>query len=208
MEEPLAAGLPFECPASLVARLRARYAEPHRRYHTWPHVLACLEARRRIASAPLPEVDLALLFHDAIYDPFAHDNEARSAALLLEEGRRAWMDDRVLRRAQRLVLATQHARGDALDSEEACIVVDADLSILGASPADFDRYEAAVREEFAALDDATFGAGRAAVLRGFLARPTLFTTHVARSLWEAAARRNLEASLSASTTMGTTACST
>jgi predicted metal-dependent HD superfamily phosphohydrolase len=201
MDDPIAADLPhglsFDCPTSLIERLRVRYAEPHRRYHAWPHVLACLDARRRIARAAPPEVDLALLFHDAIYEPLAGDNEARSAALLVEEGRRAWIDDRVVRRAEGLVLATRHDHGDALDSEEACVVVDADLSILGAPRATFDRYEAEVRAEFAAIDDATFASGRTAVLRSLLARPSIFATHVGRRLWETAARRNLEASLAA-----------
>jgi hypothetical protein len=82
-------------PDNLVERVSARYAEPHRRYHTWAHVLACFDARDCITRAALPEVDLALLFHDAIYDPLAKDNEARSAGLLVEEGRRAWLDERL-----------------------------------------------------------------------------------------------------------------
>ncbi len=97
-------------PGDLAPRVRARYAEPHRRYHSWTHVLACFDARDRITGAALPEVDLALLFHDAIYVPLAKDSEARSAQLLLDEGRRAWIDDRLLRRAQALVLATNHER--------------------------------------------------------------------------------------------------
>jgi predicted metal-dependent HD superfamily phosphohydrolase len=85
----LARAILLDCPSSLVERVSARYAEPHRRYHTWAHVLACFDARDRLTTAELPEVDLALLFHDAVYDPFAKDNEAGSARLLVEEGRRA-----------------------------------------------------------------------------------------------------------------------
>ncbi len=152
----LAGRLSLEVPSSLLDRLRARYDEPHRRYHTWEHVLACLGARARLTDAALPEVDLALLFHDAVYEPFATDNEARSAELLLDEGRRAWLDDRLLQRAQALVLATAHAQPHE-DSPEACLVVDADLSILGADRETFDAYERAVRGEYGAIDDATFG---------------------------------------------------
>ncbi len=187
--------LSFECPPTLLARLARRYAEPHRRYHTWAHVVACLEARRRITEATLPEVDLALLFHDAVYEPLARDNEARSADLLVEEGRRAWMHDALLQRARALVAATRHDAMDAIDSEEACIVADADLAILGAEPLRFERYEAQVREEYACVDDAAFAAGRAAVLRGLLARPTLYATRAGQRAWEGRARQNLEASL-------------
>jgi predicted metal-dependent HD superfamily phosphohydrolase len=184
-----------EYPGDLAARVRARYAEPHRRYHSWTHVLACFDARDRITSAPLPEVDLALLFHDAIYVPLAKDNEALSAQFLLEEGRRAWLDDRVLRRAQALVLATKHDDAGAADSEEACIVVDADLSILGSDAATFEEYESLVRQEYAAVDDATYAAGRSRVLRAFLERPAIYATRRGQRLWEVQARRNLERSL-------------
>jgi predicted metal-dependent HD superfamily phosphohydrolase len=188
--------LSFDCPRTLLDRLARRYAEPHRRYHTLHHVRACLDARACITRAAIPEVDLALLFHDAVYDPLGKDNEAKSAALLVEEGRRAWMDERLLRRAAPLVMATRHTPG-VFETEEACIVVDADLSILGAEPAAFAGYEGLVREEYAFVDDATYAAARAAILASFLDRPAIFATRPAQRLWEAQARRNLEASLTA-----------
>jgi predicted metal-dependent HD superfamily phosphohydrolase len=192
----LARRLSFDCPASLLERLAVRYAEPHRRYHTWSHILACLDARHRITDARLPDVDLALLFHDAIYDPLAVDNEVRSAELLVEDGRRGWIDERVLQRARALVLATRYG-GDTSpeETEEACIVTDADLSILGAERSTFEQYERQVREEYARIAGATYAAGRSAVLRGFLARPVIYATRPGQRLWEARARENLEASL-------------
>jgi len=176
----------------MIERLRARYTEPHRRYHTWVHVEACLAARERIAPSVAPEVDLALYFHDAIYDPRAHDNEERSAALMVEECK--GLDEALVRRAVPLVLATKHAATP--DTEEARIVVDADLSILGADAATFDAYEREVREEYAFVDDAAFRTGRAHVLRSFLDRDAIYGTAAGRALWEAAARANLERSLS------------
>jgi predicted metal-dependent HD superfamily phosphohydrolase len=183
------------CPEILVDRVKARYAEPHRRYHTWEHVLACFASRRCITEANMADVDLALLFHDAVYEPLAHDNEAKSAELLLEEGRRAWLNDRVLVRAARLVESTKHDGTTLPESEEECIVRDSDLSILGESPEVFARYERAVREEYAVIDDATFTRGRLAVLAGFLSLPSIYLTRVGARLWESRARANLEASL-------------
>ncbi len=191
MGDPLLASWPAE----LLEPLASRYAEPHRRYHTWAHVLACLEARGQITRAALPEVDLALLFHDAVYDPLATDNEARSAQLLVDEGRRAWLHEDLLHRARELVLATAHGDEGPTDSEEACIVVDADLSILGAEPGTFQTYEQQVRHEYACVDDARWATGRAGVLRQFLARPAICATRRGQRLWEASARRNLEESL-------------
>jgi predicted metal-dependent HD superfamily phosphohydrolase len=192
----LSSFLSFDVPASLLARLRARYAEPHRRYHTWAHVLACLDARRRITEATSLEIDLALLFHDAVYEPLSRDNETASARLLVEEGRRAWLHEHVLQRASALVAVTRHDIATvAAPCLEASVVVDADLSILGADPGTFDAYETQIREEYACLDDATYAAGRRAVLRSFVERPTIFSTCRGRALWEQRARRNLARSL-------------
>jgi len=174
-------------PDAVRARLIARYGEPHRHYHTWSHVLACLDARERIAPFAPIAVDVALWFHDAIYDPKAHDNEERSAALMLEE-----LGDSA-KPAVPLVLATKHAA--IPDTEEARLVVDADLSILGADEETFDIYERAVRQEYAFVPDAAFRTGRAHVLKSFLDRPTIFSTPVAQHLWESAARANLTRSL-------------
>jgi predicted metal-dependent HD superfamily phosphohydrolase len=191
----LAARLSFDAPDTFFARLRARYAEAHRHYHTWEHVIACLDARDAITEVRWPAVDLALLFHDAVYEPGAGDNEARSAALLVEEGRRAWIDEHLLQRASKLVEATRRDVQDADESEEACVLRDADLAILGAERPAFDAYEENVRLEHCSLDDATYAAGRRAVLRAFLDRPSIYATQAARRLWEERARANLARSL-------------
>src|SRR4030042_1627249 len=71
---------------AVFADLDRRYREPGRFYHTWEHVAECLadrDAAHDLCDTPA-EVELALWFHDAVYDPRASDNEARSAALLRE----------------------------------------------------------------------------------------------------------------------------
>lgn len=175
----------------MLARLQRRYAEPHRHYHVWSHVQACLRASRLLMPPEPPqEVDLALLFHDAIYDPLAADNEERSAALLLEEGGAVGLDTLLLLRAGNLIRATKHSEATATGL--AAVVVDADLSILGEAPEVFGAYEAAVRQEYWMVPDDIYDAGRTRIMRQFLTRPTIYATSRAQQLWEEQARRNLQ----------------
>lgn len=174
--------------------LRQRYAEPGRHYHDQVHVDALLarlrELRDRFVDAEAAE--LAIWFHDAIYNPRAGDNEERSAELarrtLASFGAPAARVDAV----SRLILATKH---DAVPAEaDARLVVDLDLGILAAPPADFDAYERAIRAEYAHVPDDAFRAGRAALLRKFLARDRIFGSDAFDS-FESSARVNLNRSL-------------
>ena len=71
--------------AQVFAELCSRYSAPGRHYHTPRHICQCLSqldgARDEIAHADF--VEIALWFHDVIYDPKAKDNEDRSARLFL-----------------------------------------------------------------------------------------------------------------------------
>ena len=172
--------------------MRARYAEPHRRYHTVEHLDEVLAAVGELADLAddLPAVEQAALFHDAVYDPRAAPgvNEAASAEL----ARAAGCDDEVVR----LVLLTAGHEVGSGDCNGA-VLVDADLWILGASPERYDRYVRDVRAEHAHVGDEAWRAGRSAVLRRFLDRPRLYITDRFHHGLDAAARRNLAGELAA-----------
>ena len=184
-------------PASAALRdeLVACYAEPHRSYHTLQHLRECIAGLDDVLSlAAWPgEVELALWFHDAIYDVRAHDNEERSAdwarAAILGAGAPA----DVARRVHALVMATRH---DALPATpDGRLVVDIDLSILGADAARFAEYEVQVRREYAWVADEVFRVRRRAVLQRLLERPSIYGTARFRGRMEQRARDNLQRSL-------------
>jgi len=180
---------------ALLERLLACYREPHRRYHTLQHLAECLahfDPVRHLALAP-GEVELALWFHDAIYDVRRHDNEACSAAWARDELLAAGVAADAAARVHELVMATRHATLPG--THDAMLLVDIDLSILGAPPDRFDEYEAQIRAEYAWVEEGAFRSKRRDVLAGFLARPAIFGTGPFRAALEAAARANLLRSL-------------
>ena len=69
--------------------------------------------------------------------------------------------------------------------------------MLAAPPERYAAYVEGVRREHPHVDDATFRAGRAAVLRDLLAAPALFTTERGAREWEARARRQVRTELDA-----------
>jgi predicted metal-dependent HD superfamily phosphohydrolase len=182
-------------PAGLYEEVMARYAEPHRHYHTARHLEECfaeLTAVRADAARPA-EVELALWFHDAIYDTARHDNELRSAEWARSAAAQAGLDARVGERVAALIMATRH---DAVPTDsDAAVLVDVDLSILGAPPLRFDEYEREVREEYARVPEAMFRRERRKILRRLLERPHLYNTLRMRESHERRARANLERSV-------------
>lgn len=187
------AALP-EPPRAVFEGLCAAYAEPQRHYHTTQHLRECLAQAaevERLAEHP-GEVLIALWFHDAVYDPQGRGNEARSADWARDTvsaaGSREAAD-----RVHRLVMATEHHA--VPDTPDARVLVDVDLSILGAGPGRFDEYERQVRDEYRHVPGFVFRPKRRAVLEGFLARPTIFNTADYVQRLEARARANLQRSI-------------
>ncbi|MER8778211.1 hypothetical protein [Mesorhizobium sp. M0220] len=187
---------------TLKRELSALYDAADRHYHDLGHIEAMLAlANDYKALLHDPEaVEAAIWFHDAIYDGRAKDNEARSATLA-ETKLAGRADAQRIRRIAAMITATAGhelpSLGDQHSVRDAALFLDMDLAILGAAPDVFDAYEQAVRREYQWVDEPMWRAGRAAVLKGFLARPHIFHSEEFRRRFETQARQNMARSLRA-----------
>jgi predicted metal-dependent HD superfamily phosphohydrolase len=175
--------------------LAARYSEPHRYYHTVRHIAECLQSfdsTRHLAVQPVA-VELALWFHDAIYDTHAADNEEQSAQFALQCLGEAGAGRDLQNAVRDLVLVTKTHEGST--HPDAPLLVDIDLSILGASKARFFEYEDQIRSEYAWVPEEIFRSKRAEILERFLARKVIFHTRWFSNAYEEQARVNLRTSL-------------
>lgn len=173
----------------------AAYCEPHRHYHNQQHILECLaelDRSRHLAQQP-HAVELALWFHDAVYDPKEADNEERSAELARQCLRENGIDLPVVQTVAELILATKHNEGKS--EGDAGLMLDVDLSILGQPEERFLEYEEQVRQEYAWVPRLIFRRKRANILEGFLARERLYSTDLFYCRYEEQARRNLQTSV-------------
>jgi predicted metal-dependent HD superfamily phosphohydrolase len=184
--------------AAVWAFLERQYNEEHRAYHNMDHITASLGVFEELCPSTASARDrdicrIALWFHDVFYEIRATNNEWRSAVAAGNTCRTLGRPD-LIEPVRAAILATRHALPPD-GSIHASFVVDADLSILGSHPKMFNDYEVAIRYEYEHIPKAAFRAGRAAILRGFLARPSIYSTVQFRDVFEAPARENLARSI-------------
>lgn len=175
--------------------LVARYSEPHRAYHTLQHIGHCLDELEQVRhlAANSDAVELALWYHDAVYDTKTKDSEERSATLAVEMVRNASLSDNLGQSVANLIMATKHSATPS--DSDVQLLVDIDLSILGQAEEKFDEYERQVRKEYEWVSEDAFIAGRSAILKSFLDRPNIYATQFFRNKYETQARRNIARSL-------------
>lgn len=184
------------------AELSALYRAENRHYHGIAHIEALLNLLDEYRSAFTdPEAAEAVIwFHDAVYDSRAKDNEVRSADLARDRLADV-VDAERLNRIARMIEATATHTVPEIEPgsarRDAALLLDMDLSILGAAPKTFDAYEAAVRREYAWVEEPLWIAGRSAVLKTFLERAHIFHTDIFRHRFEKQARENLRRSIDA-----------
>ncbi len=175
--------------------LLEKYQEPGRYYHTLTHIKACLvqfDAVRGLLTEP-PAVELALWFHDAVYQTARSDNERRSADLAAEALRQLGQGEPLIKTVRRLIRVTAHPSQPHTPDE--AYMVDIDLSILGGSAQTFAEFEENIRREYHWVPLPVFTQKRGALLQTFLERDHIFHTDYFREKYGPSAKYNLERAL-------------
>ena len=171
------------------------YSAPERHYHNLRHISECLEAfdsTRHFSKNPLA-VELAIWFHDVVYNSRASDNEEQSAVSARQWLSGSGSSEELLGCVESLVLATK-AHDASLDID-APLLVDIDLAILGQKEIRFREYEAQIRAEYSWVPQSTFVTKRAEILERFLGRQRIYSTDFFFERFEVQARRNLRWSI-------------
>jgi predicted metal-dependent HD superfamily phosphohydrolase len=178
-------------PQDVFDELIRAYSSPDRFYHTFGHIEDCFyifDQTKSLAVHP-EEVELAIWFHDAVYDSKRNDNEQKSAEWARATIDPLGMNQNIAGMISDLILATRHT-GGATDND-AQLLVDVDLSILGRETDVFWRYEANIRKEYAWVPEPLFRQKRAEILHGFLDRASIYFHKEYRERFEQKARINL-----------------
>ena len=195
---------PLQLSIGQLSAVEAAYASPPRAYHDFMHVREVLHHYADVAVGPgwtqPVEVYLAVLYHDAIYQPGRKDNEALSARFAMDQVTQ-WLPEHgidTLRVAELINLTARHGQFSPADFGEDGFALDArhfldcDMAILGAEPRAFDAYDRGIAEEYRGhIPGFLFRLNRKRFLKGLLARERIYLSDWFHQRYDAQARANL-----------------
>lgn len=172
--------------------IRNRYSESHRYYHTLEHIEDMLKQR---LGAPLDDVvtvDLAIIYHDIVYDPTSKTNEEDSAQLF--RGCFDWVSlvNVDIEMVCKYIELTKAHDVSAADDNDLKMFIDIDMSILGRDREGYTVYARKIRQEYIHIPDAAYCQGRAAFLRSVISSDKrIFASEMYWGMFEEKARENM-----------------
>jgi predicted metal-dependent HD superfamily phosphohydrolase len=179
-------------PTKYFRLLRNKYTEPYRHFHNLSHVEHCLgeyDGCKDLLKKP-KEVEMAIWFHDLVYDIGSKDNEFKSAELAKRSIKEMSLTNTFGKTVGELIMVTLHKSEPK--TSDGMYMADIDVSGLGGKPEVYERGEEGIRKEYASIPDDVFNPGRAQILKSFLSRPSIYYTNWFRNKYENMARQNLE----------------
>lgn len=181
----------------LFREIAQKYQSPDRAYHNLDHVESVLQFLNQYKSTikDWSAVQLAVWFHDVIYNTKSKDNEEASAVYAKDILHKLGLPQQTVGRVETLVLATKKHEAIAGDTDLE-IFLDADLSILGESEAIYDAYATAIRQEYAWVPEDIYRQERIKILNSFLTRDRIYFNNEVNNTLQTRARQNIEREIS------------
>jgi predicted metal-dependent HD superfamily phosphohydrolase len=168
-----------------------KYSEPKRQYHTIDHIEALLfdlnEVKEKIEDW---ETTLfAVFYHDILYKASSNSNEEDSSKMahkrLTEIG---YPDDKIVK-CLKMIMATKHH--EFSKDNDTNYLIDVDLSILGKTPDDYQKYTEQIRMEYSIYPDFMYLSGRKKVLQHYMQMNAIYKTEYFFKKYEQQARINI-----------------
>ena len=136
------------------------YKEKHRFYHNTWHLLDVISVLSKQNDFD-DELFLAAVYHDAVYNPKASDNEEQSAKMFLEHAKSSAISEVQKKSINQMILDTKTHKPT---SDKSKIFIEADLNILSQPYARLIEYEHEIFKEFQFVDYRVYKPKRIEVL--------------------------------------------
>jgi pantetheine-phosphate adenylyltransferase len=164
------------------------YTEKNRFYHNLTHISNCLNEfdliKNRIEKRF--SVEMAIFFHDLVYDIKSKTNEEDSVKFIMKELQIPLVKEDI----SALILATKHNTNKLTDDQK--YICDIDLSSLGKSWRLFNYYNKLVEQEYSIFPLRDLLKGRIYFMQGLLTRKRIYYTEFFYDRYEKQARKNIQ----------------
>ncbi|MFT5218287.1 MAG: putative metal-dependent HD superfamily phosphohydrolase [Planctomycetota bacterium] len=168
------------------------YNEPQRVYHNLQHINHCLTTFDKVRHLPqsTDSIELAIWFHDVVYQPGSSDNEQLSAKLYCTAADGQHKPEMV-KRVNRLIMATLHNAED-IEDPDCKLMVDIDLSSFALPWEEFLDDSKNLRRESGIVSDQDYYQKQYQFQQGLLTKEHFFLTDYFIEHGEKNAHRNLQ----------------
>lgn len=160
-------------------------------YHNVNHIKHCLKEFEEVKDKLKdPEaVRLALIYHDAVYDPKLVYNEEKSGDKFMHDFPNHYKSLKVTK----LIMVTKdHIFPKEYEPDwDYGYMIDIDCAILGAEPDVYDAYREAIAKEYDHVKADEFIDGRSKFIIKMLSRPNIYWSNYFHGKYEYKARHNL-----------------
>lgn len=182
------------------------YSTADRHYHNFIHIQECLAELEEIwnkkikldknsyeNSVRFAELDTAIWFHDAVYNPRSKYNEENSTILFKETQPTNTDYSNIV---CNLIMLTKHENKITRElSLQEKLMIDIDLSILGSDIERYLEYEKGIRKEYSFVPGDIFVEKRMEILKNFQKRTTIYQSEYFIEKYEERARKNIQTAL-------------
>ena len=176
----------------LFSNILQHYSEKDRHYHNLTHIQKMLDFSFMYEDKiqDIDTLQVAIFYHDIIYNSLSKNNEIDSATLAVEQLSSTNFPKEKIRLVEQFIVSTQKhflliAHSD-LD-----YFLDFDLAILGTERTVYEDYAEKIRKEYKWVPSFLYNKNRKKVLQHFLEREHIYFTATFRNQYEIIARENL-----------------
>ena len=173
-------------------RLVQHYSDKNRAYHNLKHIEECLALLDAFAPKGLnvDVIEMAIWFHDIIYNPYGKENEKKSAIKAQQFLEENSADNDLIEEVYQLIMSTLHKDTPKNQNEE--LIMDIDIAILGKDESAYQSYTEKIRKEYKLVPWPLYKKKRKEILMNFLNRDYIYQTPYFRDKFEKKARLNIQ----------------
>ncbi|MCL1679159.1 hypothetical protein M2T92_09005 [Elizabethkingia miricola] len=177
---------------SLWKEIEKKYNSKNRYYHNLFHLENMICELKNIEDFvnDFDTLLFSVFYHDIIYKSTAKDNEEKSAEIAKSRLEKLGVLPEDIEKVFDQILATKsHNTSTNIDT---IFLIDADLSILGKTWNEYEKYIGQIRKEYSIYPDFLYKSGRKKVLQYFLGFDEIYKTDLFRNQYEKQARENIQ----------------